>query len=183
MDATRIAVFDTTLRDGDQAPGCSMGPIEKLLFARQLEELGVDVIEAGFPVISEGEFFAVEAIAAECRQVTVAALCRALEKDVVKASVALQKAARPRIHVFIATSDIHLQHKLRMTRGEVLSLTRRAVRLSRDLAAEVEFSAEDATRSDPNFLCEVLSAAVEEGVESLIFLTRSDILCLRNTQN
>lgn len=163
MNVTPIAVLDTTLRDGDQAPGCSLGIDQKVLFARRLEALGVDVIEAGFPVISEGELLAVKKVAAECQRVTVAALARALEDDVIKASIALHMARRSRIHVFIATSDLHLRDKLKKTRTEVLCMVRHAVRRACELAAQVEFSAEDATRSDIDFLCEVLSVAVEAG--------------------
>jgi 2-isopropylmalate synthase len=163
MDATRIIVFDTTLRDGDQAPGCSIRGDQKALFARRLEDLGVDVIEAGFPAVSKGELLAVNKVAAQCRRVTVAALARAIEEDVIKAGVALEKASRPRIHVFIGTSDLHIRHKLKKTRTEVLGMACRAVKLASGLAAEVEFSAEDATRSDNGFLCDVLSAAVEAG--------------------
>lgn len=163
MTSGRIAVFDTTLRDGEQSPGCSMNLEEKLRMARQLEYLGVDIIEAGFPVASEGDFAAVKAVAAACRQVTVAALCRTSEQDVARAAEALAGAAHPRIHTFVATSDIHLQHKLRKTRSEVLEMTRASVRMARDFAEEVEFSAEDATRSDVDYLCEVFSVAVAEG--------------------
>jgi 2-isopropylmalate synthase len=163
MSAERVIIFDTTLRDGEQAPGCSMHLDEKVRFARQLERLGVDVIEAGFPIASDGDFDAVEAVAAECRRTTVAALCRTTETDILRAWAALERAARPRLHTFVATSDIHLEHKLKKTRAEVLSMTRAAVRLARSLAEEVEFSAEDATRSDVEFLCDVLETAAEEG--------------------
>lgn len=163
MAGKQIAIFDTTLRDGEQSPGCSMNLDEKVRMARQLETLGVDVIEAGFPIASDGDFAAVRAVASECRNVTVAALCRTSEQDVLKAAAALEGAARPRIHTFIATSDLHLECKLKKTRAEVLEMTRLAVALARDYAEEVEFSAEDATRSDVDYLCEVLAAAVEEG--------------------
>ena len=163
----RITIFDTTLRDGEQSPGCSMNLPEKVRLARQLRVLGVDVIEAGFPVASEGDFAAVEAIAAECREVTVAALCRTAEQDILRAGEALSRAARPRLHTFVATSDIHLKHKLRKTHREVLDMTRRAVRLARTIVEEVEFSAEDATRSDVDYLCEVFAAAVAEGARIL----------------
>jgi 2-isopropylmalate synthase len=163
----RIAVFDTTLRDGEQSPGCSMNLAEKVRLARQLETLGVDIIEAGFPVASEGDFVAVEAVAAECRRATVAALCRTSEQDIRRAGEALRRAAHPRLHTFVATSDIHLEHKLKKTRSEVLRMTREAVRLAASLAAEVEFSAEDATRSDIEYLCEVLAVAVEAGARVL----------------
>ncbi|MBA3442520.1 MAG: 2-isopropylmalate synthase [Pyrinomonadaceae bacterium] len=162
-DNERITIFDTTLRDGEQSPGCSMNLDEKVRLARQLEALGVDVIEAGFPIASEGDFAAVKAVAAVCRSVTVAALCRTTEQDIVRAGEALEQAAHPRIHTFVATSDIHLEHKLRKTRDEVLEMAGRSVRLARSYADEVEFSAEDATRSDRDFLCEVIAAAVSEG--------------------
>jgi len=136
---------------------------EKLRLARQLEVLGVDIIEAGFPIASEGDFTAVAAVAGVCRKATVAALCRTSETDVARAAEALAHAAHPRIHTFVATSDIHLEHKLRKTRSEVIEMTRSAVRLARNFAEEVEFSAEDATRSDVDYLCEVLSVAVDEG--------------------
>ncbi len=163
MSTRRIAIFDTTLRDGEQSPGCSMNLDEKLRMARQLEHLGVDIIEAGFPIASDGDFAAVKAVAAACREVTVAALCRTSVQDVARAAEALSGASHPRIHTFVATSDIHLEHKLRKTRSEVLEMTRASVRMARDLAEEVEFSAEDATRSDVDYLCEVFSVAVDEG--------------------
>jgi 2-isopropylmalate synthase len=163
MTGKRIAVFDTTLRDGEQSPGCSMNLDEKVRMAHQLENLGVDIIEAGFPIASEGDFAAVAAVAHECRDVTVAALCRTSEPDVFKAAAALRGAARPRIHTFVATSDLHLEYKLKKTRAEVMEMTRLAVALARDYAEEVEFSAEDATRSDIDYLCEVLATAVDEG--------------------
>ncbi len=166
-ETTRLTIFDTTLRDGEQSPGCSMHIEEKVCLARQLEVLGVDVIEAGFPIASDGDFAAVEAVAAECRTATVAALCRTTEADICRAWEALERAARPRLHTFVATSDIHLQHKLKKTRREVLEMTREAVRLASSLADDVEFSAEDATRSDPDYLCEVLAVAVEEGARTL----------------
>ena len=165
--AGRITIFDTTLRDGEQSPGCSMDLEEKVRLARQLESLGVDIIEAGFPIASEGDFAAVEAVAAECRQSVVAALCRTAEQDIVRAWAALRRAARPRLHTFVATSDIHLEHKLKKTRREVLEMTRSAVRLARTLTDDVEFSAEDATRSDVDYLCEVLATAVKEGASTL----------------
>ncbi len=163
----RIKIFDTTLRDGEQSPGCSMNLAEKVRLARQLERLGVDVIEAGFPIASQGDFEAVRAVAAECRAASVAGLARTTEADILRAWEALEGAARPRIHTFVATSDIHLEHKLKKTRAEVVRMTREAVRLARSLTDDVEFSAEDATRSDLNFLCEVFAAAVEEGATTL----------------
>src|ERR671927_874030 len=162
-----IKIFDTTLRDGEQSPGCSMNLSEKIRLARRLQALGVDIIEAGFPIASEGDFAAVKAVAAECREASVAALCRTTELDILRAWEALEGAARPRLHTFVATSDIHLEHKLRKTRAEVLRMTGDAVRLARSLTEDVEFSAEDATRSDVSYLCEVLSAAVEAGARVL----------------
>src|SRR5947209_17727030 len=163
----RIIIFDTTLRDGEQSPGCSMNLEEKIRLARRLESLGADVIEAGFPIASEGDFAAVRAVAKECRRAVIAALCRTTEADVLRAWEAVQMAARPRIHTFVATSDIHLEHKLKKTQREVLEMTRRAVHLARSLTDDVEFSAEDATRSDVDYLCEVLDVAVAEGATTL----------------
>jgi 2-isopropylmalate synthase len=163
----RIKIFDTTLRDGEQSPGCSMNLAEKIRLARALQNLGVDIIEAGFPIASEGDFAAVRAVAAECREATVAALCRTTEQDVLRAWEAVGGAAHPRLHTFVATSDIHLEHKLRKSRAEVLRMTREAVRLARSFTWDVEFSAEDATRSDLGYLCEVFAAAVEEGATTL----------------
>src|SRR5262245_10842839 len=167
MSKQRIRIFDTTLRDGEQSPGCSMNLNEKVRMAMKLQALGVDVIEAGFPIASEGDFAAVKGVAAQCRNVTVAALCRTAEQDVARAAEALAGAANPRIHTFVATSDIHLEHKLKKSRHEVIEMTRAAVSQARNFAAGVEFSAEDATRSDIDYLCEVLDAAVEAGASIL----------------
>ena len=167
MPQNRVSIFDTTLRDGEQSPGCSMNLTEKVRMAQKLQDLGVDVIEAGFPIASEGDFAAVRAVAAQCRNVKVAALCRTSELDVARAADALKYAAHPRIHTFCATSDIHLEHKLKKTRAEVIEMTRAAVRQARSYAEDVEFSAEDATRSDIDYLCEVLNAAVESGASVL----------------
>jgi 2-isopropylmalate synthase len=163
----RITVFDTTLRDGEQSPGCSMHHQEKLRMAHQLDRLGVDVIEAGFPISSDGDFEAVRAIAAVIRRPIIAALARACRPDIERAWDALKEAARPRIHVFLATSDIHLQYKLRMTRDECIPQAREAVRFARSLCDDIEFSPEDATRTDPDFLCRVLDAVVEAGATTL----------------
>ena len=167
MSKDRVKIFDTTLRDGEQSPGCSMNLNEKVRMATKLQALGVDIIEAGFPIASEGDFAAVKAVAAICRHVTVAALCRTAEQDVARAAEALAGAAHPRIHTFVATSDIHLEHKLKKTRHEVLVMTRAAVQQACRYAEEVEFSAEDATRSDPEYLFEVLDTAVEAGATVL----------------
>jgi 2-isopropylmalate synthase len=162
-----VRIFDTTLRDGEQSPGCSMNLAEKLAIARQLERLGVDVIEAGFPIASEGDFESVKAVAAEVRGTSICGLARTGREDVERASQALEGAAAPRIHTFIATSDIHLEHKLRMSREQVLAEVDRAVRQARGYVDDVEFSAEDATRSDWAFLVEVFRTAIEAGASTL----------------
>jgi 2-isopropylmalate synthase len=159
----RIAIFDTTLRDGEQSPGCSMNLEEKLRMARQLDALGVDVIEAGFAIASEDDFAAVREVARACRRPVIASLCRTTREDIERAWEALADAARPRIHTFIATSDIHLQYKLQKTREEVLEMSRQAVRLAKSFTDDVEFSAEDATRSDLDYLVEVITAVIDEG--------------------
>jgi len=166
-DRPRITVFDTTLRDGEQSPGCSMNQQEKLRLAHQLDRLGVDVIEAGFPIASDGDFESVKAIAAVVRRPIIAGLARACRPDIERAWEALQYAAHPRIHVFLATSDIHLQYKLRITRDQCLAQAREAVRFAKSLCDNIEFSPEDATRTDPDFLCRVLEAVVEAGATTL----------------
>ncbi len=163
MSSEQIAIFDTTLRDGEQSPGCSMNLEEKLRMARQLEALGVDIIEAGFPVASEDDFNAVREVARVCRTPIIAALCRTTTLDIERAWEALCDAARPRIHTFVATSDIHLEFKLQKTRAEVLDMSRKAVRLAKSFTSDVEFSAEDATRSDLDYLCEIIEAVIDEG--------------------
>jgi 2-isopropylmalate synthase len=167
MDRQRITIFDTTLRDGEQSPGCSMNVQEKLRLAQQLDRLGVDVIEAGFPIASDGDFEAVTRIAASLRRPIIAGLARACTGDVDRAWQALQGAARPRIHVFLATSDIHLKYKLRISREECLAQAREAVRHARSLCADVEFSPEDATRTDVAFLCQVVEAVIAAGATTV----------------
>ncbi len=167
MPQNKVHVFDTTLRDGEQSPGCSMDLREKVRMAMKLQDLGVDIIEAGFPIASEGDYAAVRAVAAQCRELKVAALCRTAEQDVARAADALKDAPHPRIHTFCATSDIHLEHKLKKSRSEVIEMTRAAVCQARNYAEDIEFSAEDATRSDIDYLCEVLEAAVEAGASVL----------------
>jgi len=162
-----IRIFDTTLRDGEQSPGCSMNLHEKLAIARQLEKLGVDVIEAGFPIASEGDFEAVRAVAREVRGSSICGLARTGAADIDRAHAALEGAAHPRIHTFIATSDIHLKHKLRMSREQVLAEVDRAVRQARGHCDDVEFSAEDATRSDWSFLVQAFDVAVQAGAGTL----------------
>ncbi len=159
----QIKIFDTTLRDGEQSPGCSMNLKEKNEVAKQLERLKVDVIEAGFAAASKGDFEAVKTIAENIKECSVAALARALPKDIEIAWEALRKAVRPRIHTFIATSPIHMKYKLKMSQDQVLEATDQMVKYARNLCDEVEFSAEDATRSNPEFLYRVLETAVAAG--------------------
>ena len=166
-DRPRITLFDTTLRDGEQSPGCSMNVQEKVRLARQLERLGVDVIEAGFPLASDGDFEAVRAIAATVRRPIIAGLARACRPDIARAWQALQAAERPRIHVFLATSDIHLKCKLRISREQCLAQAREAVAYARSLCADVQFSPEDATRTDIPFLCEVVEAVIAAGATTV----------------
>ena len=162
-----VTIFDTTLRDGEQSPGCSMTADEKVRMARQLDHLGVDVIEAGFPISSDGDFHSVQMVAREVRRPVIAALARCRTEDVERAWQALKPAARPRIHTFLATSDLHLQHKLKISRRECLEQARDAMRLAKSFCQDVQFSPEDATRSDPDFLCEVLQAVIEAGATTL----------------
>lgn len=163
----KLYIFDTTLRDGEQSPGCSMNLEEKLKMARQLDRLGVDIIEAGFPIASQGDFDAVSAISAELRRPTIAALARANQLDIDRAWAALKDAEKPRIHTFLATSDIHLKYKLRKTREEVLKMISWAVGHARSLCPNVEFSPEDAGRTDRSYLIECCHAAVEAGATVL----------------
>ncbi len=165
--AEKIFIFDTTLRDGEQSPGCSMNLEEKLEMARQLDRLGVDIMEAGFPIASEGDFEAVKAVAAEIRRPVIAALARANQADIDRAWDALRGAERPRIHTFLATSDIHLQYKLHKTREEILAMITRAVGYAKSLCKDVEFSPEDAGRTDRDYLVECCHAAVEAGANVL----------------
>jgi 2-isopropylmalate synthase len=167
MSNRSIRIFDTTLRDGEQSPGCSMNLNEKLTLARQLEKLGVDVIEAGFPIASEGDFESVRLVAGAIEKAAVCGLSRTGKADVERAGRALEKAAKPRLHTFIATSDIHLEHKLRMTREQVLEEIDRAVRQARGYFDDVEFSAEDATRSDRDFVVQAFCVALEAGASTL----------------
>ena len=165
--AKRVIIFDTTLRDGEQSPGIHLNTREKVEIGHQLARLGVDVIEAGFPISSPGDFEATSAVAEEVSGVIVAALSRANEKDVTVAGESVRAAEHPRIHTFIATSDIHMQYKLRMERDQVLAATVDAVRLARSMVEDVEFSCEDATRSDRGFVAEVIAAALEEGATTI----------------
>jgi len=159
----QIRIFDTTLRDGEQSPGCSMSLTEKHEVGRQLEKLNVDVIEAGFAAASKGDFEAIRAIARDIKSCTVAALARTKPADIETAWRALKDAAQPRIHTFIATSPVHMHHKLRLSPEEVLEIAEKAVKYARKLCPEVEFSAEDATRSDTEFLCRVYEKVIKAG--------------------
>ena len=170
LDDGRIVIFDTTLRDGEQAPGCTMTPGEKLAIAQQLARLRVDVIEAGYPAASDGDWNAVHQIAREVGGADGPAICglaRATERDVDRCWSAVEPAAKARIHIFLATSDVHMKHKLGMTRAQVVSAAAAAVSHACSLGAEVEFSAEDSARSDPQFLYEVLATALECGASTL----------------
>jgi len=167
MGTTDVQIFDTTLRDGEQAPGNSLTPEEKIRLARQLDALGVDIIEAGFPAASEGDYRSVREITAEVRRPVIAALARCTEGDIDLAGEALSAAERGRIHVFVSTSDLHMREKLRLTREEVVARARTAVRRARQFTEDVEFSCEDASRSDPDFLCRVVQAAIEEGATTI----------------
>ena len=163
----RVWIFDTTLRDGEQSPGCSMTVPEKLLMAGKLVELGVDILEAGFPIASQGDFEAVDAVSREFPWVQVAALARCTRMDVERAAESLKKARRPRIHTFLATSDIHLKHKLKMSRQQVLDNAVAAVELARSYVDDVEFSAEDGARTDPDYLEQVSRAVVAAGARTV----------------
>ena len=164
-----VKIFDTTLRDGEQAPYCSMNMQEKIEIAKLLEKLNVDVIEAGFPASSPGDMESVRAIAGLVKDSAVAGLCRSLEKDIDACREALEKAAAPRIHVFIATSPIHMEYKLRMSAEMVLEQAAAAVKYAKKFCDDVEFAAEDASRSDPDFVCKVFGAAIAAGAKTVNF--------------
>jgi 2-isopropylmalate synthase len=163
----QVRIFDTTLRDGEQAPGFSLRPSEKLVLARQLDLLGVDIIEAGFPIASPADAEAVRQIATELRRPIIACLARCHRADLEKAAWSIKPAARGRIHTFIATSDLHLAAKLRMTREQCLAAAVDAVRYARQQTDDVQFSAEDATRSDMDFLCRVIEAVIAAGATTI----------------
>jgi len=162
-----VAFFDTTLRDGEQSPGCSMTTQEKLTMAHALEDLGVDIIEAGFAMASEGDFAAIATITQAVRKPRIASLARAKTEDIEMAARALQFAERSRIHVFLASSDLHLEYKLKMSRQQALDQTAESVRLARSFVEDVEFSPEDATRSDRDFLIEIVRVAIEAGATTI----------------
>ena len=167
MDPNRVIIFDTTLRDGEQSPGISLNETEKLEIAHQLARLGVDVIEAGFPIASPGDFAAVRAIAREVHGPVIAGLARAHAADIDRAYEAVREAARPRIHTFISTSDIHIEHQLQSTREDVKGQARAAVAHARALVEDVEFSPMDATRADVGYTAEVVQIAVDEGATTI----------------
>src|ERR671927_749168 len=166
-EKNRVRIFDTTLRDGEQSPGISLNSVEKLEIAHQLARLGVDVIEAGFPAASPGDFEAVQAIARQVHGPVIAGLARAHAADIERAADAVRDAERPRIHTFISTSDIHIRHQLQSTREDVLGQARAAVAHARSFVDDVEFSPMDATRADVEFTAEVLTAALEEGATTI----------------
>ncbi len=180
----QIRIFDTTLRDGEQAPGCSMNLKEKIEVARQLERLGVDIMEAGFAISSPGDFESVRTIAESVKNMTVASLSRALEKDIDASYEALRNAVSPRIHVFLATSPVHMQYKLKKTPQQVLEQTKYAVAYAKKKMSDVEFSCEDATRSEFPFLAQVVSAAIDAGAtvvnvpDTVGFSTPEDIAAM-----
>lgn len=163
----RIKIFDTTLRDGEQSPGASMNVEEKIQVAKQLKKLGVDIIEAGFPIASPGDFEAVNRISKEVKGIVVAGLCRARDEDIERAAEALKPAEQKRIHTFIATSDIHLKYKLRMDRDQVIQAAVKAVKKAKQYTDDVEFSAEDATRSDWDYLCKVTEEVIKAGATTV----------------
>jgi 2-isopropylmalate synthase len=165
--SNHVVFFDTTLRDGEQSPGCSMTTQEKLTMAHALEELGVDVIEAGFAMASEGDFAAIATITQAVRKPRITSLARARTEDIEMAARALQFADRARIHVFLASSDLHLEYKLKISRAQALDQTGESVRLARSLTDDVEFSPEDASRSDRQFLIEMVRVAVEAGATTI----------------
>ncbi|MFN0106977.1 MAG: 2-isopropylmalate synthase [Bryobacteraceae bacterium] len=163
----RVYIFDTTLRDGEQSPGCSMTVAEKLKMAAKLVDLGVDILEAGFPIASQGDFEAVDAVSREYHWMQVAALARCTKMDIERAAEALKFAKRPRIHTFMATSDIHLKYKFKKSREQVLEDVVNSIRLAREYCDDVEFSAEDASRTDVDYLEQVSRAAVEAGARTI----------------
>ena len=167
MAAQRLIIFDTTLRDGEQAPGFSMRVDEKLKLARQIAKLGADIIEAGFPIASEADAEAVRVVSSNLRGPVIAALARCHQADIERAAWALAPAERKRIHVFIATSDLHLERKLRMSRADCLRVAMQAVALARTFTDDVQFSAEDATRSDPEFLWRVIEGVIQSGAKTI----------------
>ena len=166
-DPNRVLIFDTTLRDGEQSPGCTMTPPEKLRVARALADLGVDIIEAGFPAASRGDWESVHSIAREIEGPVIGGLARCNAEDIDRAWSAIRDARRPRLHLFLATSAIHRQYKLNMAREEIIHAAAEGVRHARSLCADVEFSPEDASRTELEFLAEVVEAAVAAGATTI----------------
>jgi 2-isopropylmalate synthase len=167
IDTNQVLIFDTTLRDGEQSPGCSMTTQEKLSMAHALEDLGVDILEAGFAMASEGDFAAIATITQAIRKPRITSLARAKSEDIVMAARSLEHADRARIHVFLASSDLHLEYKLKMSREQALIQAAESVRQARSLCDDVEFSPEDATRSDRDFLVEMVRVAIEAGATTI----------------
>ncbi|OQY02457.1 MAG: 2-isopropylmalate synthase [Desulfobacteraceae bacterium 4572_130] len=167
MKNNKILIFDTTLRDGEQSPGASMNIGEKVRIATQLEKLGVNIIEAGFPAASMGDFKAVKIISEKLEKSQIAALCRTHLQDITKAWDAIKKAKHPRIHVFIATSDIHMKYKLRMSKNQIIEKAVKAVKYAASFTDNIEFSAEDSSRSDPDFLCQIFNAVIDSGASTI----------------
>jgi 2-isopropylmalate synthase len=166
-ESNQIVFFDTTLRDGEQSPGCTMHPAEKLRMAHQLAALGVDILEAGFAIASKGDSDSIREIAREVRGPRIASLARCKREDIEAAARSIEPAAKARIHVFLASSDLHLEAKLRITRAQALDQAAEAVRLARTFAEDVEFSTEDGTRTDPDFLVQMITAAVQAGATTI----------------
>ena len=166
-DANRVLIFDTTLRDGEQCPGATMTFEEKLEVADYLDAMGVDIIEAGFPIASDGDFEAVSEIAKRVKRASVAGLARASEKDIARAGEAVRRAVKPRIHTFISTSPVHMKFKLQKEPEEVLALVTRSVAQARNLVDDVEWSAEDGTRTEVDFLCRCVEAAISAGATTI----------------
>ena len=167
MAQDHLYFFDTTLRDGEQSPGCSMTRPEKLVLAHAIEELGVDILEAGFAISSDGDFQSIQDIADEIRRPVIASLARARREDIERAAASIERAARQRIHVFLASSDIHLQYKLKITREQALDQTAKSVALAKSYVDDVEFSPEDATRTDYDFLCKIVEVAIQAGATTI----------------
>ena len=163
----KVVIFDTTLRDGEQAAGASLNINEKLEIARQLEKLGVDVIEAGFPASSPGDFEAVQLVSREIRNPVICGLARAIANDIDKAAEALKDARHPRIHVFVSSSDIHIMHQLKKSKEEVLEMARNMVKRARGYVEDIEFSPMDASRSDPQYIYQMLEAVIDAGATTL----------------
>src|SRR3954470_21557305 len=167
MATEHLIIFDTTMRDGEQSPGASMTKEEKIRIGRQLERMKVDVIEAGFPAASDGDFDAVQAVAGTIKDSTICGLARANENDVRRCGEAVRVAARPRVHTFIATSPIHMEKKLRMEPSQVVDQAVRSIKWAREYTDDVEFSAEDAGRSDIDFLCRIVEQAIKAGAKTI----------------